>query len=189
MKSLTISALLVSLVALTGLFATTGAAHATNVTVNISLVGEARVGEPVEVVLDLRSADQGVPIQGSTVTFLTDATFAGVEGNLELGKAITDENGIATLTYKPRFASAHDLRVEYLLPGESEPGVFSETIIVSDNGLQLHRSESGIRIPGLGAWLIITLVATVWAILLTVALRVIAIARAGDEAWPPHGGR
>jgi hypothetical protein len=46
----------------------------------------------------------------------------------------------------------------------------------------LYRSTAGIQVPGLNVWLIVAVVSTVWLILFSVAVRVIAIARAGDDA-------
>jgi uncharacterized membrane protein len=52
---------------------------------------------------------------------------------------------------------------------------------LAGGNVQLHRSTAGVNIPGLNVWLLIALVTTVWAILLSVALRVIAISRAGGD--------
>ncbi|MFQ6673110.1 MAG: hypothetical protein ACE5KY_07400 [Candidatus Tectimicrobiota bacterium] len=166
-----------------------GRASASHVEAEVTVPGEATVGQPMEVQAALRSVDGGLPLVGTQVIFTTDASFGGVEGEIELGRSVTDENGVATLTYEPRSASVHELRIEYILPGDSEPELASTSISVTDPGSQLHQSTAGIQIPGLNVWLLIALVATVWAILLSVALRVIAIARDGSltETGPTTG--
>lgn len=166
-----------------------GRASAFHVEAEVSVPTEATVGQPMEVQAALRSADDDLPLVGTPVIFSTDASFGGVEGEVELGRSVTDENGVATLTYEPRSASVHELRIEYILPGDSEPEVATTPISVTDPGSQLHQSTAGIQIPGLNVWLLIALVATVWAILLSVALRVIAIARDGSltETGPATG--
>jgi hypothetical protein len=71
-----------------------------------------------------------------------------------------------------------------LLPGDSEPEVITTSISVTDPAVQLHRSASGIQVPGLNVWLIIALLMLVWSILFSVGLRVFAIARAGGAGEP-----
>ena len=133
----------------------------------------------------LRSADGGLPLEGTSVTFYSDASFGGVDGEVVLGRAVTDESGVAALTYEPRSASQHQIRIEYLPPGESEPEEITQPLSVAEGGSQMYRSSAGVHIPGLNVWLLIAVVSTVWVILLSVALRVIAIARAGGDAETP----
>jgi hypothetical protein len=184
MKSIGIKIMLVSVALGAAVFVLAGTASASHVNAVITVPDQATVGQPVEVQATLRSVDGGLPLAGTPVTFFTDASFGGVSGEVVLGRAVTDENGVATLTYEPRSASEHQIRVEYLLPGETEPEVATRSISVVGGGSQLYRSTAGVEIPGLNVWLIIALVTGVWAILLSVALRVIAIARAGGDAEP-----
>ncbi len=184
MKSISTRAMLISLIVGAALFALAGTASASHVAVEIAVPEQAEVGRPVELQVTLRSADAGQPVANTPVTVYTDASFGGVSGEVELGRGVTDENGVATVTYEPRFASEHQLRFEYLLPGDSEPEATTKSISVIDGTSQLHRSAAGIQIPGLNVWLIIALVTLVWAILFSVGLRVVAIARAGTDAEP-----
>jgi hypothetical protein len=181
MKTVAIKMMIVSVALGVGLIALAGTAEATHVNAAITVVGEAEVGQPLEVQASLRSAADGSPIAGTAVTFYMGASFGGVDGYVELGQQVTDENGVAALAYEPRLASDHELRAEYLIPGESEPEVITRSISVLDDGTQLHQSTAGVQIPGLNVWLLIALVSTVWAILLSVAVRVIAISNAGSE--------
>jgi hypothetical protein len=181
MKSIAVKVMLVLVALGAGVFALAGTASATHVSAVITVPEETTVGQPAEIQATLLVADGGAPVAGTSVTFYMSASFGGVEGVIEVGRGVTDENGVATLDYEPRAAGNHEVRVEYVFPGETELEVASTSISVA-GGSQLHRSTAGVDIPGLNVWLIIALVATVWAILLSVAVRVIAIAYAGGDA-------
>jgi len=72
--------------------------------------------------------------------------------------------------------------VEYLTPGAGEPEVATWSHDVSGAPHQFYRSTAGVQIPGLNVWVLMGVLAAVWAILLSVAARVIAIAGTGSEA-------
>jgi len=181
MRAILIKTVLVAVAVVGGLFALAGTASASHVKVEISAPNEATVGNAVMVQASLRSADEGLPLANAPVAFYTEGSFAGVSGEVELGTAVTDENGVAILRYEPRSAGEHQIRVEYLTPGEAEPETAVAGVISAAGTSQLHRSTSGIQVPGLNVWLIIALVTAVWSILFSVGIRVVAIARAGSD--------
>jgi hypothetical protein len=181
---------LLVLVALEGaVFALGGTANAADVKVEIVAPTEAVVGRPVDIQATLHLAGDGSALAGVPVTLYTKASFGDVTGDVELAKAMTDANGLAVLSYEPRSAGDHQIRVEYLAPGASAPAVATASISVAGSTQQLYRSTAGVKIPGLNVWLLMAVLAGVWAILLSVALRVIAIAHAGAdvEALLPRG--
>ncbi len=182
MKSIAVKVMLVAVALGAALFALAGTADASHVSATIIVPDEVTVGRPAEIQALLQGADDGAPMAGTLVAFFTDASFGGVEGEVQLGQAVTDENGVATLIYEPRSASEHQIRIEYTLSGNSEPETITTSITVTSDGSQLYRSTAGVDIPGLNVWLIIALLAMVWAILMSVAVRVIAIAHAGRDA-------
>jgi hypothetical protein len=146
----------------------------------------ASLGIPVSILVTLRSPADGAPVANAPVVFHTDAAFAGVTGEVEIGRAVSNKDGVAALTYRPHITGDHEIRVDYEDVGRK---VNLGTVTVSVTGdSQLYRSTAGLRIPGLSVWTLITLVAVVWAILLGVALRVIAIARAGEDVPQPADG-
>lgn len=169
-------------IAIAGL-AGTGTANAAHVGAAIDTPEQFEIGRASPVQLTLRSEDGGAPIADAAVTFYTDASFAGVSGQVELARVVTDEAGIAVFEYEPRTASVHELRAEYLISGESEPEVVTTSVSVA-GASQLYQSAAGIQIPGLNVWLIIAIVSSVWFLLFSVAVRVFAIASAG----PPVRG-
>ena len=163
-------------------FAFSSTADASHVKLDVVAPSSLTVGNSARVQAVLHSASDDLPIAGATVTFHMEGSFGGVTGDVEIGKAITDENGVALLDYQPRSAGEHRIRIQYLPTSASEPEevIWSHSVVGADQ--QLYRSTSGVQVPGVNAWLLMALVAGVWAVLLSVALRVIVIARAGTEA-------
>ena len=137
----------------------------------------------VRIPVDLRAED-GTPLPGTTVTFYLHMAFAGVAGEAEIGRAVTDETGVANLAYRPRLAGHHELRMEYVTPGDAKAEVVSTAFDVT-GGEQLYRSAAGMDVPGVDVGLLMAVLATVWSILFWVVLRLVAIARAGGEARTP----
>ena len=159
--------------------------HAVHVEVRTTVPHEARVGDSVRIPLDMRAAD-GTALSGSTVIFYLRASFAGVTGEAEIGRAVTDETGDATLAYRPRLAGKHELRMEYVATGDSEVEGVSTAFDVF-GGEQLHRAPPGMDVPGLNVGLLMAVLTSVWSILFGVALLLVRIARAGAEVRAPGG--
>ncbi len=180
MKSIVFTAFATVLAIAIAALSLTGTARAAHVRVDLSLPDQPAIGQPTEIQAHFHSESDAV-IAGMTVTFHEEVSFGGVTGDVELGRAVTDENGVATLTYEPRTAGTHEILVHYTY-GDGEAEDAAASLTVPATGQQLYRSTAGVKIPGLNAWLLMTLVAAVWAILLSVALRVIAIAHADDAS-------
>ena len=163
--------------------ALTGPALASHIHVSATVPSDVTVGEMVRIPVALEAED-GAPLRGTTVVFYLHAVFAGVTGEAEIGRAVTDETGVATLAYRPRLAGHHELRMEYITPGEGTAEVVSTAFDVTD-GEQLYRSAASVEIPGVSGGLLMAVLATVWSILFGVALLIVAIARAGGEIRTP----
>lgn len=161
----------------------TGPVIASHVHVSTTAPGSATLGEMVSIPVALQAED-GAPLQGTTVVYYLHAVFAGVAGEAEIGRAVTDEAGVATLAYRPRVAGHHELRMEYLTPGEDTVEGVSLTFDVT-GGTQLYRSAASVDIPGVNGGLIMAVLATAWSILLWVVFRFVVIARAAGEAQTP----
>ena len=152
-------------------------ALASHVTPTTTVPDSVTAGEEMSIPVTLRAAD-GAPVAGTTVTFYLHASFAGVTGEAEIGRAVTDDTGLAALTYKPRLAGHHEIRMEYLAPGDDEIQV-ATTAFEATGDVQLYRTEPSVSVPGLDVGLLMAVVSTVWMILFGVALLLVAIARAG----------
>lgn len=164
-----------------------GPALASHVLTRTTIPAEGKVGEALRIAVDLRAGD-GTPLPGTTVIFYLHMSFAGVVGEAEIGRAVTDETGVANLAYRPRLAGHHELRMEYVAPGDGEVEVVSTTFEIT-GGEQLYRSAAGIDVPGVDVGLLMAVLATVWSILFWVALRLVAIARAGGGSGTPGLGQ
>jgi len=158
---------------------------ASHVVVRTSFPGAGTVGELVRLAIDIRTPD-GAPLSGTTVTYYLHMSFAGVEGEAEIGRAVTDDQGVATIRYQPRAAGLHEVRMEYLAPGATTVEEVVGSFDVA-GGTQLYRSAGGVDIPGINPGLLMVIVGAVWLILLSVSFFLIAIARAGGAAEPPRG--
>ncbi len=185
MKSL-VGVGLAAVILATTVFVVGGSAEAAHVDLSVAPAGELTVGSPAEAQVTLLTADGALPVAGATVTLYREASFAGTTGEVEVGRATTDENGVAVLSYEPRFAGEHQMRVEYLPPDATEPEEATWSQSVAGTTHQLHQSTSGIQVPGINVWILMAVLATVWTILLSVALRVVAIARDGREVAMPE---
>ncbi len=181
MKSLVCKVFMVSIALGVAAFALVGAAGASHVTAEVSVPDQVAIGQPVEVRASFHSDSNAASVAGMTVIFHEEVALGGVTGDVELGRAVTDENGVAVLAYEARAAGEHQIHVRYTFgDGDAEDAAASFTVPAGTQ--QLYRSTAGIKIPGLNVWLLMALVAIVWAILLSVAARVIAIAHAGADA-------
>jgi len=160
------------------IFGRGGTASASHIKATVTTSVPAIVGQPLSLEAKLHSVANNSVIANATVTFYIETTFGGVTGMAKMGSVVTDKNGMATLNYTPHVAGNFHYRMVYVAP-DGEPEEYDAVLAVAGGNQQLYRSQAGIQIPGLNAWLIITIVASVWAILLSVALRVILIAHAG----------
>jgi hypothetical protein len=180
MKSFTFKAFVTLLALGIAAFSLAGTAGAAHVVVDLTVPEQPAIGQPTEVRADFHSEADQSPIAGITVSFHEEVTFGGVTSDVELGQAVTDANGSAALTYEPRTPGTHEIHARYTYGGGEEEDA-AASLTVPATGQQLVRSSAGVNIPGLNVWLLMAVVAAVWAILLSVAFRVIAIAHA-DEA-------
>lgn len=156
-------------------FVLVGTAAAHHVTANLSVTEQPAIGQQAQVRGEFHSVPDGAPIAGMTVVLHEQVTAFQVTGDVELAQAVTDANGVATLTYNLTVAGDHELHVRYT-NGDAAPEDASVTVTVPAAAQQLYQSKAGVSIPGFNVWLLMAVVATVWAILLTVAYRVFRIA-------------
>lgn len=183
MKTIALKATLTVLVAGIAAWGLVGTARAAHIRVDLSVPEQPAIGQPMDVQAHFHSESDDA-ITDMEVTFHEEVSFGGVTSDVELGRAVTDEDGFAALTYEPRTAGDHEIHVRYTY-GDGEEEDAAASLTVPATGQQLYRSTAGVKIPGLNVWLLMALVAAVWAILLSVAFRVIAIAH--DDDAPSMG--
>ncbi len=155
------------------------AVRASHMQMSLAVPEVSAISEPARISATLSTEDGTEPVADAVVVFSTEASFGGVSGWTEIGRAVTNAAGVASVTFIPRTGGDHSVRVEYAAPGMSEPEVTTTTHHVGGSPQQLYQSRSGIEVPGLNVWILIATVSGVWVVLLSVAVRVIAIGRAG----------
>ncbi|MBI2865868.1 MAG: hypothetical protein HYX99_00710, partial [Chloroflexi bacterium] len=148
--------------------------------------------EPVvgqELALAARVRDpSGAGVPGVEVVFTTTATFLNAESELELGRAVTDERGITTFSYLPR--SEGEITVSALFAGNDQyrKRAASGQMVVLP-GLPQYHQEIGLRVPGVGVWLLVALMAGIWGTFLWALGQVRVIFREGQEVASSEWGR
>ena len=143
------------------------------------------------VTLEARLHGSGA-IAGAEVVFVSPVRFAGAEGEAVLGRAVTDEQGVARLAYVPRWEG--ETRVIARFAGGEQYGTAetSATMVVRP-AAQLYQETAGVRVPGVNVWLLAGVLGAVWGTYLVVMVVLGLVARRGQEAAavvaPPPGGR
>ncbi|MFV2069217.1 MAG: hypothetical protein ACC645_19810 [Pirellulales bacterium] len=180
MRTISIIAMVTVLAIAIAGFGSAGTASAAHVVTIVNTSDVFEVGQPGQLQVTLLSDNQ--PLANTLITvFYTGASFGGVTGDVVIGTMTTKEDGIALFEYEPRHASTHELRLEFLAPGDTEPTSTVVTVSVAGSA-QVYQSTSGIQVPGLNVWLIIAIISSLWALLFSVGWRVFAIAQAGTDA-------
>ena len=151
--------------------------------VTLTMPAHPPLGEPMTLTATLHDP-AGAPIADAPLRFLLLGEFMGKSGQADLGRAITDATGVATLKHAPRLTGALTIRV--IFDGtEDVPGahVDLETDVVGDG--QLYTVAFGTAAPNFEFWGLVVVLSAVWTIVLSVALRILAIARGGAAPVAP----
>jgi len=165
-------------------FGSAATAHASHLLTHISEPTAALVGQPSEVDAAVTSADTGAPVAGVSVTFYAHAAFGRVDGFMEIGRAVTNSAGVATISFVPRESGVHDIRVDYTGSAAGAAEQTTATIAVDGAAPQMYVQKAGIQVPGLNSRLIMGLLTVVWGTLLFIGVTIIRIARAGKVEGP-----
>ncbi len=181
MRRFTMAAAATLLFAVAAIGAIASSAQAAQLEVRLVPVAPVQAGQPTE--LTATVTDAGVPAPGISVTFYTTETFARVTGDAEIGRAVTDASGVATVTYEPRETGPRNIRADATAKDGTVTKA-SASITVEGSLEQQYVQTAGIRIPGVNSWLIMGLLAVVWGTLLFIAVTVIRIAAAGWADGP-----
>jgi hypothetical protein len=110
MKSFTFMAAATVLILAVAALTLTGTARAAHIRVDLDVPDETAIGRPMEVQAHFHS-ESDAAIADMTITFHEEVTFGGVTSDVELGRAVTDEDGFAALTYEPRTSGTHEIHV------------------------------------------------------------------------------
>ncbi|HEX9124520.1 MAG TPA: c-type cytochrome domain-containing protein [Actinomycetota bacterium] len=159
-----------------GMSGTSASARSMATHLEVIVPKEATLGRPVlarAVLTDRR----GGPIAGMTIVFEADA-FWGEEfqGHMVIGSAVTNRDGVATLTTRPRTSGGYEIAAYFPGSGRYEP-VMEEVDLEVHGDTQLYSPSAGIRIPGLNLWVLAAVIAFVWAMFFLVGVRILRISR------------
>lgn len=172
-------------VALMWLLAVTGAQAQSGSSTSLELVSplEGSVGQ--EMVLTARLTNQeGLAVEGAEVIFLRDAPFLNASTELEIGRAVTDSQGLATLSFIPR--SEGELLILVDFGGNARYGPsFNDGIALVETGPALYSEEAGVKIPGVNISLLIGVLSVIWGAYFFVMAQMWLIGR--EDAPPPAG--
>lgn len=117
----------------------------------------------VELRVVVRTAS-GQRLADAVVVAHRPASIAGVRGDVEIARSVSDELGIATLTWIERRAEPGPVVLAYAAPGESEFEMLELPDLDIVQTEQLERSSAGVEIPVLGVWVLIGLLVVVWGL-------------------------
>lgn len=139
--------------------------------------------------LEVRLHGSGA-VPGAEVVFVSPVRFAGTEGEAVLGRAVTDAEGMARLTYLPRREGETTIIARFAGNGQYGATEVSGQTVVRPGGPQ-YTPRAGVRVPGINVGLLAAVLGAVWATYLMVMGLVWRIARRGHQlaATPPEGGR
>lgn len=169
--------LLVPILAVMYLLAAGVASAAQPAHLELLLPGEGKIGSDATVKAIL-TRDDSSPIEGMEVVFFTKAQFANVNGELEIGRSVTDNQGAASFIYSPRTMGEQSIIARFSGNDEYESIEISGKIIVQP-GPQLQIEVSGINVPGVGVWIFALAVGVVWGIFFSIMVLLELIARRG----------
>ncbi len=167
---------------------TARAAEPVGTTVEFSPPPEGAVGE--ELVAEARLTDEaGTPIVDAEVVFQREVEFLRAGGGLELGRGVTDRQGLARVSFVPRSEGEVPITARFSGNARYAP-VSGEIIVTIRTGPALYSEEAGVRVPGINVSLLVGILGGVWGTYFFVMLLIWRIASEGRTPAPaseqPH---
>lgn len=175
-----------ALLALLLLAGTTPVQAADPVVLELQVAEQATLGEEVLVTATLRDS-KGLAVQGAIIVLWHPGTFLSTGGTVRLGEATTDSQGKATFLYEPRTEGLVTMTASF--PGNDRHDFAAASAGVTVQGSrQLYFESAGVQVPGLGVWLLVAVLGTVWSVYFTVVVLLTRIARAASRSPASVGG-
>lgn len=146
-------------------------------TLELRLPPEGTVGQEMTVSAHLTDG-AGVAVEGAEVVFYRAVEFMNVGSDLELGRAVTDAQGTATLSVVHR--SEGEIKITARFDGNTQYGPASASGAVPiQPGPPQHLEEAGVRVPGINVSLLAGILGAVWSTYFVVMVLIWLIAREG----------
>jgi mono/diheme cytochrome c family protein len=153
-----------------------GFASADHLEIEVGSPERATIGEEIEISATVRDAETGDPVEGALVIFYGDAAFIGVGGELELGRVLSNEIGVATYMTDFTVNRVHTVWAVAADDPDAEPGSASIDI---DIGAQLVSTGPVVELPAVGGWIVRLVLGGVWAVMIVAALWIVRVSRSG----------
>lgn len=134
------------------------------------------------------SWEDGEPVAGAEVIYSYLAGFGGSSSFVVIGRAVTDQQGVAVFDFRPKAAGDIRVRAEVTLNGEDETTVSTTTIPVAASTERLYEERGGIHIFG-HEWILVVVLTSVWFVLFLVALGIADIATGFTDARGTNDAR
>ncbi len=167
----------VAVISLLGVVTPAWAADPT--TVELKTEQEVALGDAITVWVAVRDS-RGDPVNQAIVVLLTPASFGDTSGEMRLGQITTDALGQATFTYQARREGPQTFIARFIGDSNYVPAEASVALSVQGS-VQLYEQQAGVKIPGLGVWLLVLLLGGFWSVYLVVMVLVTRIAIEGKE--------
>ncbi len=130
---------------------------------------------------------KGGAVAGATVVLLSPARFGATSGEMRLGQVTTDDLGQASFTYETRREGRQTLIARF--PGNEGYAPAEASVGLSVHGAaQLYEQEAGVKVPGIGVWMLVLLLGAFWSVYMVVMVLITLIAREGGKAPLSSGG-
>lgn len=127
---------------------------------------EAVTGRQVTVLARL-TAERGQPVPGQVLELIHSVSFLSVDADAVLATAVTGPEGVATFTFVPGTAGENLITARFAGDGALAPALATQALEVTE-GPPSYSETAGIRVPGVGLWLLVAILGAVWGVFLFV---------------------
>lgn len=158
------------------------------VTLQLQAPAQVSLGDKVAVTAVLQDG-KGAPVPGATIVLWSSGSFLSVAGAVQLGQAVTDAQGRVTFTYEARTDGAVTLNAFFAGNSRYSPTQASAEIQVTGSAQLSRHPIEGVRVPGIGVWILAGILGGVWGTYLVVMVLLTLIAREAPKSSPEAGGR
>ncbi|MBI2916740.1 MAG: hypothetical protein HYY01_01995 [Chloroflexi bacterium] len=140
----------------------------------------AAVGQEMALTARVTARASGAPVSGAEVVFTRTAEFMNTESEVLLGKAITDQQGLATFTFMPRSEGKVSFAAGFEGSAQYQRSTASAEAAIATGPAQ-YVETAGVRVRGINVMWLVAVLAIVWSVYFTVMGLLALIAREGER--------
>jgi hypothetical protein len=148
-----------------------------NNTITIEAPEHTITGQILTLTAEIREIEYNEPVANAHVDFFVKTDFF-INDLVEIGRAVTDKNGLAKLNYIPNQPGDLEIVASYKAGSDLEPIVAESNVIVSGKTKSIYQTVIGIQFPNsIIVWMIVIAIITiiVWGIFLYVIYNVMLV--------------